>query len=136
MEGDEYLLGTSSYRSLEQSQYRLIFDCFLRSKELQSIIHVLERIITPVNNNQNPFIPIRFFPNNKITKQDRLLLAFDVLVLSSLSGKEPLFGKIIFGDQCRVRKVKTADLLDIAETVVEKIARSLKKRMIYLSSQV
>ena len=57
---DEYLLGLSSPQNLKNSNYRLIADCVLQTQELQSYIHALERSITLFNEEQNPFIPIRF----------------------------------------------------------------------------
>ncbi len=44
------------------------------------------------------FVPIRFVFRNKLTQDDRLLLAFDALILSQLLGREVSLGKIIHGD--------------------------------------
>jgi hypothetical protein len=45
------------------------------------------------------FIPIRFVPTKKLSKDTKLLLAFDALALSEMLGQEVTFGKIIHGDK-------------------------------------
>jgi len=54
--------------------------------------------------------------------QDKLLLAFDALVLGTVSGHVPRFGKIIHGCERATVKVEMARLLDMVKTVVGKIA--------------
>ena len=61
-------------------------------------------------------------PNEKITKHDKLLLAFDALALSTASGRKPPFGKIIHGSEQTAVKVNLDGLMDMAKSVVGKIA--------------
>src|SRR5262249_23307489 len=70
----------------------------------------------------NSFIPIRFVPGEKVTKQDKLLLAFDALVLWTVAGQAPLFGKIIHGCEQATAKVDVAGLMDSVRATVGKIA--------------
>jgi predicted RecB family nuclease len=86
----------------------------------------LERSTTPIDKKQNPFTPIRFIPNNKITKQDKLLLAYDALILATVSGRVPHVGKIMRGNKHRIVKIELAGLLEITKTVVDKITTQLK----------
>jgi predicted RecB family nuclease len=123
---DECLIGGSSYHSFEHSRYRLFVDCVLQTQGLQSRIHALERITMPIDKKQNPFTPIRFFPNNKITKQDKLLLAFDALILATVSGMVPHVGKIMHGKNHRVIRIELASLLENTKTVVDKITTQQK----------
>lgn len=118
---DEYLIGASSHQVVEHNEYRLIADCILQAQGLQSHVHALERLTAPINKKQNLFIPIRFFPNEKITKQDKLLLAFDALVLATASGKMAQFGKIMYGGEHRMVKIELAGLLEMTKTVVGEI---------------
>ena len=53
------------------------------------------------------FIPYRFEPLNKITREHRLLLAFDTHRLSELVGREVRLGKIVHGDNYATLNVKT-----------------------------
>jgi predicted RecB family nuclease len=119
---DECFVGTSLPQDFEKNKYRFLIDCVVRAQELQSHTHALERLPSPGRTKYNPYIPIRFVPSEKITKQDKLLLAFDALALSSASGRKPLFGKIIHGSEQTAVKVDLAELMDMARSVVGKIA--------------
>ena len=70
-------------------------------------IHAVERIPSEGRGKAAQFIPIRFIFCNKLTKDDRLLVAFDALVLSEVLGQEVSVGKIIHGDDYAALKVKT-----------------------------
>lgn len=119
---DECFVGTSSPQDLENSKYRLVFDCLVQAQEVQSQIHALERLPSPAKTKHSLYIPVRFVPSEKITQHDKLLLAFDALVLSMASGKMPLFGKIIHGREHRTLKVQLAGLMKITKSLVERIA--------------
>ena len=118
---NECSVGELSPKALENDRHRLMVDYVLEAKGLQSHTHVLERSGGAVKGKQNPFTPIRFFPNKKITKHDKLLLGFDALVLSAISGKMPLIGKIIHGNEQRIIKVQLVGLMGMTKTIVEKI---------------
>ena len=119
---DECLVSTALPPDFDKSKYRLVIDCVVHAQGLQSHIHALERATAPGNRKLNPFLPIRFVPNEKITKQDKLLVAFDALALSTASGRKPHFGKIIHGSEQTAMKVNLDGLLDMAKSVVGKIA--------------
>ncbi len=74
--------------------------------ELESRLHGIERIPSRGRGKVAQFIPIRFIFRNKLTKDDRLLLAFDALVLSQVIGREVTLGKIIHGDTHATLNVK------------------------------
>ena len=54
---------------------------------LESRLHAVERVPSEGRGKPAQFIPIRFVFRNKLTKDDRLLLAFDALVLSRADSK-------------------------------------------------
>jgi len=56
------------------------------------------------------FIPIRHVFRNKLTKEDKVLMAFDAFVLGTALGREIGVGKIIHGDDHAALKVKTSAL--------------------------
>src|SRR5437870_1912978 len=118
----ECLVGVAFPQALENSLCRLVMDCRVRAPEIQSHLHALERLASPGQTNHSPYMPIRCVPREKITKQDKLLLAFDALALWTVSGQAPLFGKIIHGSEQATAKVDVAGLMDMAKTVVGKIA--------------
>jgi hypothetical protein len=66
------------------------------------------------------FIPIRFIFTNKLTKDDRLLLGFDALVLSEALGRDIAVGQIIHGEDHATLKVKTSALAGEVQKRLEK----------------
>jgi hypothetical protein len=77
---------------------------------LVACLHAVERVPSAGRGKPTQFIPIRFIFTNKLTKDDRLLLGFDALVLSKALGREIAVGKIIHGDDHAMLKVKTSAL--------------------------
>jgi predicted RecB family nuclease len=98
----------------------------LRPKQLlESRLHAVERVPSEGRGKPAQFIPIRFVFRNKLTKDDRLLMAFDALVLSQVLGRVVSLGKIIHGDDHATLKVKTSALTGEARKRLEKIAALL-----------
>src|SRR2546423_4526748 len=101
----EYLIGTLPKKGTENKS-RLAFDCLIQTNEVQSHLHALERLDSSDNTKHNSYVPVRFIPNEKLIRNDKLLLAFDALALYMDSGKMPAFGDIIHGTELRVAKVR------------------------------
>jgi len=57
-------------------------------RSLVACLHAVERAPSVGRRKPAHFIPIRFIFTNKLTKDDRLLLAFDAFVLSEALGRE------------------------------------------------
>jgi predicted RecB family nuclease len=92
---------------------------------LESRLHAVERVPSEGRGKPAQFVPIRFVFRNKLTKDDRLLLAFDALVLSQALGREVSLGKIIHGDDHATLKVKTSALASGVRKRLEKTAALL-----------
>ena len=92
---------------------------------LVACLHVLERVPSAGRGKLAQFIPIRFFYTNKLTKNDRLLLAFDAFVLSEKLGREIAAGQIIHGEDRATLRVKTSALAGDVSKSLEKIAALL-----------
>ena len=73
--------------------------------------------------NPPDFIAIRFVSTNKLSKDARLLLAFDALALSEMLGQEVNLGKFIHGDNHATLNVRTSAL---ALEVRKHIRKSLR----------
>jgi len=89
---------------------------------IKSRLHAIERIPSEGRGKAAQFVPIRFIFRNKLTKDDKLLLAFDALVLSEVLGREVRLGKITHGDDHATLKVKTSALAGEVRKRIEKIA--------------
>lgn len=128
MEGaapDEFVLGPPGMENLEAGKWRLAVNLVACAKNLESIIHAVERAPSEGQGHPTKFIPIRFIFTNKLTRQDKLLLTFDVLALSEMLGREVGLGKICHGDKQATLKVKTSALTSEVRKLTGKIATLL-----------
>jgi hypothetical protein len=92
---------------------------------LESEIHALECMPAEGQKKLPEFIPIRFVFTNKLSEDDKLVLAFDAFVLSRSLGYEIRLGKIIHGDDHLALKVKTSALTSEVRKCLETIATLL-----------
>ena len=91
-------------------------------RSLESRLHAVERVASAGRGKPAQFIPIRFIFRNKLTRDDRMLVAFEALVLSELLGRDVNLAKIIHGDDHGTLKVKIAGLLGEVRTLAVKMA--------------
>jgi predicted RecB family nuclease len=87
--------------------WRLAIDVRWRTRDLESRLQAVERIPSEGHRRPAQFIPYRFEFANKLTKEHKLLLALDALLLSEAIGREVTLGKIVHGDSHATLKVKT-----------------------------
>src|SRR5947209_9055399 len=62
---EDELVGASLPQITENGKHRLMIDCLVQSREIQSSIHALERLTSHGRSKHNPYIPIRFIPSKK-----------------------------------------------------------------------
>jgi predicted RecB family nuclease len=93
----------------KDATWRIAIDVLLRTSDLESRPPAVEKIACE-SRGRTQFIPFRFEFANKLTKQHKLLLAFDSLLLSEAIGRDVTLGKIIHGDDHATLKVKTSAL--------------------------
>jgi predicted RecB family nuclease len=123
-ESDDYYLGSPSLEDLKGNQYRIVINCVLQAEHLQSSFHALARLDSDPRK-LKPYIPIRFVPSEKIAKRDKLLLAFDALVISIASGEMPPFGRIIHGNDQRNVRIGLSQLMKSAQAIVQDIKKQV-----------
>ena len=75
---------TTGAGDLKTAQWRLAVEFIALAEDLESSIHALERLPTEGPGRPSQFVPIRFFANNKLTSENKILVAFDALVLSKV----------------------------------------------------
>src|ERR1700693_3673939 len=88
-------------------------------------LHAVERVPAEGRGKPPQFIPIRFLFTNKLSKDDKLLLALDAFALSKSLGREVSAGRIIYGDDHATLKVKTSAMTSEVRKRIEKIAALL-----------
>ena len=117
--------------NLKAAQWHLAANLSVRAQMktcvLESEVHAVERVPSEGRGRSAQFIPIRYIFTNKLSDDDKLLLAFDAFVFSEASGREVSFGKIIHGDDTSEVKVKTAALSGEVRRRVERIATLLSR---------
>ena len=110
--GDQWCAGTPALHSLEDHRYRFIIDYTVALPEILSRPHALELIRSASKARDHLYIPLRFVPSEKLSIDDKLLLAFDAFALSQTCGKTPHVGRIIHASQYATVTVPLAGLLD------------------------
>jgi predicted RecB family nuclease len=117
--------------NLKEAQWHLAVDLSVRAQiktgVLESEVHAVQRVPSEGRGRPAQFIPIRFIFTNKLSDDDKLLLAFDAFVFSEATRRGVSFGKIIHGDDHSERKVKTAALTGEVRKCVEKIVALLSR---------
>ena len=98
------------------------------SYTLESFIDAVKRVSSPGRGKSDHFIPVRFCPANKLTKYDRLLLAFDAWVISQTLGCEVKWGLIIHGDRYIAQRVNTIPLIGEVRKLLGGIATLLASK--------
>ena len=106
---DAIALDQLDLKNLHLAGWHLAVNQIARTSHLESIIHVVERVSRRARNNFE-LIPIRFVATNNLNKDDKLLLAFDAIVLSQILGSEVGIGKIIHGEDHATTIVNTGVL--------------------------
>jgi predicted RecB family nuclease len=94
----------------QDAAWRLAIDVHIRTNGLESQLPAVERVPSKGRGTPVQFIPYRFQFANKVVKNDKLMLAFDALLLSTAVGREVNLGKIIHGDGNDTLKVSLSSL--------------------------
>ena len=114
--------GVGAAENLKTVKWQVAVDLTARVGDLESRIHAVERIPPEGRGRVNQFIPVRFVFTNKLGKDDKLLVAYDALVLSEMVSRTISLAKIVHGDDHATLKVKTASLRSRVGKFTEKIA--------------
>jgi predicted RecB family nuclease len=118
---DKCATGAAATESGRLAQWQLALDFVARSENLQCSCHAVERIPSAGRGRAAQFVPIRFAFSNKLTRHDKLLVAFDALVISRVLGREVTLARIIYGDDRVTLKVKVSALKNDMEQLIDKI---------------
>jgi hypothetical protein len=106
----ECAIGPPISKNSKDATWRIAIDVRLQTNDLESRPQVIERIASEGRGRTAQFIPHRFEFANKLSKQHRLLVAFDTLLLSEAIGRDVTLGKIMHGDGHATLNVKTPAL--------------------------
>src|SRR5271157_2077657 len=125
---DEVVLSTDK-ENVEGAKWRLASSFAVQARMdscvLESELHAVERVPAEGRGKPRQFIPIRFLFTNKLSKDDKLLLALDAFALSKSLGREVSIGRIVHGDDHTTLKVKTSAMTSEVRKRLERIATLL-----------
>jgi len=122
---DDCVIDSSGMGNLKASKWQLAVNPVISAKNLESSLHAVERVRSEGRGKPTQFIPIRFVFSNRLTRDDKVLMAFDAFVLSEMLGREIHLGRIIHGDNQSKLKVKTSPLAKEVQKLILKIEAML-----------
>lgn len=105
--------------------YRIILDTHITHNGKLSYFNALERTLGKSNLGSFHYMPVLFIEKEKISKADKLLLAFNGLLLGNLQKKQPEHGKIIYG-QFRTTKIKLDKQIDKVKHLISAFKESFQ----------
>jgi hypothetical protein len=108
--------------NLKAARWRLAVDMEVSADNAVSRLDSVERVVSNGRGRSAHLIPIRVTSRNKLTRDDRLLVAFDAQVLSEVLGYDVDLDKIIHGNDHRTLRVYTAGLLGEVRKSTGKLA--------------
>lgn len=79
---DEVYVGTPSQRILKQGFYKIVFRPLIKSSDLRAEPDALWRMPSVSGATSFRYSPVRFIRNEKVSRFDKLMLAFDELALN------------------------------------------------------
>lgn len=121
----ECSISPSEMGKIKTAKWRFAVNLVALTENTESCIHAVERLPSEGRGKPAMFIPIRFIHTNKLSREDRLLLAFDALTLSGVIGRNVGLGKIIHRNDFAMQKVKTSALTSEVRKLAGKIASIL-----------
>lgn len=114
--------GMPSPQILKQRLYRLILNCTITAQDIRGCLDGLELAPRATHGDDDGYVPFRFVPNEKISVNDKLLLAFDALLLSHTGSKTPRIGKLVHGQEYATATVSLTALYGKVRSAVTTIA--------------
>jgi hypothetical protein len=90
----DYVVTPSLPMNIKTVTWLLAIDFVAIKESFESRLHAVERVPSDGQGKPVQIIPIRFIFTNKLTKGDKLMLAFDALVLSEMLKIEVNHGKL------------------------------------------
>lgn len=109
----------------DTTRWHLDLDFLAQTETSESRIHAVESITAQVGGKPAKFSITRFVFRNRVTKDDRLILAFDVLVLSEMLRRKVEGGQIIHGKDPAKIKVNMRAFAHDVRRIMRKVAALL-----------
>lgn len=121
----ECLTGRFDAAALKGGQWRLAVNCPVTANAWESQLDALERCVGPKRGRRAQLVPIRFVRASKVTMEDKLLVAFDSVVLAGMTGHEIPIGRLIHASEYSSLRVKIPPLAREVRRQIEQMDRCL-----------
>jgi len=105
----------------------IIVDVTAAAGNVRSRVQLLQRVEHGGGRGVPSYVPVMFVRNNKITQQDKLLLAFQAHALALALGALPAEARIVHGDEYRVLRVRIEPLDGRVQGLIEQIEADLRR---------
>ena len=125
--GNPFEITSISSRILENG-FEKLFNISIKNKNLKTQIDVIEKISCSSYQEDFIYIPILILPNYKVSRSDKLLLAFNSLLLSDFQNKEVGVGKIFYGHPLRSLKVNLKPLMSDVLSIIDNIRELIDEK--------
>jgi predicted RecB family nuclease len=112
---------TSALRDALRSGAPLILDATLSDADESCHLDALELAAGKAVGSCGVYVPVLFTPQERVTRDDRLRLAFGAAILARLQGVQPDSGRIVHGRQFKVSRVGLGTLSGPASDPVGQI---------------
>ena len=126
---DQVYAGTPSQRMLKEGSHRIVLRPLIKSSDLCAEPDALWRMPLVLGATSFHYSPVRFVRNEKVSRYDKLILAFDALALNRHSSNSPGSGKLIYGSQYNAVTVPLGKLLESARRSVIQVKKQQKSRV-------
>ena len=126
---DKVYVGTPSQRTLKQGFHRIVLRPLIRSSDLCTEPDALWRMPAVSGATSFRYNPVRFVRNEKVSRFDKLMLAFDALAFNQQSSNSVGSGKLICGSQYNIVTVPLAKLFENVRHFIIQVKKQQKSRV-------
>jgi len=114
-------VGTPDLQTLKGQRFDLILDYIVAHGDIHACLDALALSRGKRAKLDCPYTPIRFVPSERLSTDDKLMLAFDAVALSKVYGRTPRAGRIIHGRNQTVATVALFPLLGRIQRVLRAV---------------
>lgn len=109
----------------KNASWHLALDQIVRAQDWESSLKVVQRITSKETKLSFQLVPIRFVPDNKLSNSDKMVAAFEALVLAKSIGAKVGAAKIVHGEKWSVFSVRVNLLSHAVHKAVSQTAALL-----------
>jgi predicted RecB family nuclease len=94
---------------------------------LHSHCDVLGKVTRKSDLGSFSYVPVLFIANENLSREDKIVLGFNALVLGNSQGRMPDYGKIIYGHRFLCTKVKMDKYIQCAKRIITELKGYINK---------